>query len=195
MATRLVSFQRAQSPLSRHGSRIHPSPSTSPSTSPVAAHPGEINPSSAASPLQTETPHRNYRVYNDAVSPATQPQTPASLPESRHQSRFHPTRTAPVSRAARMIGFSGDGTAIDYSPQRSRWMNATPSRRDLSRRSDSPVGLLDHGFRGLYGGRENGDEEQNWAEGVRFSNVEVQHWDGRDLRETPEQEEWRPGRN
>jgi len=35
------------------------------------------------------------------------------------------------------------------------------------------MGLMIGGFQGLYGGRENGDEEQNWIEGVRFNNAEV----------------------
>lgn len=69
-------------------------------------------------------------------------------------------------------------------------------------RSRSPVGLLNGGFRGLYGGRENGNEEQNWVDGVRFNNAEVRLWgvrdardDGRGLRETPERELWRVGRD
>jgi len=80
---------------------------------------------------------------------------------------------------------------------RARFTNTTPSRVSV-RRSDSPVGLLEAGFRGLYGGRENGDEEQDWVDGVRFSNAEVRLWglrdargDGRSLRETPEREDWR----
>ena len=60
------------------------------------------------------------------------------------------------------------------------------------------MGLMTGGFQGLYGGRENGDEEQNWAEGVRFNNAGVRLWglrdvrdDGRSMRETPEPEDWR----
>lgn len=70
----------------------------------------------------------------------------------------------------------------------------------MSGRTNSPVGLRTRGFEGLYGGRENGDEEQNWADGVRFDNVGVRLWglrdarnDGRSMRETPEPEEWRAG--
>jgi len=58
--------------------------------------------------------------------------------------------------------------------------------------------LTAEGFQGLYGGRENGDEEQNWTEGVRFNNAEVRLWrvraerdDRRNMRETPEAEDRR----
>jgi hypothetical protein len=59
------------------------------------------------------------------------------------------------------------------------------------------MGLMNGGFQGLYGGRENGDEEQNWTEGVRFNNAEVRLWglrdagDDRSMREAPEPEDWR----
>lgn len=91
---------------------------------------------------------------------------------------------------------------------------ATPGRRQgrvLRRhihvstrlRGTSPIGMLQAGFRGLYGGRENGDEEQNWGEGVRFNNAETRLWGSRDarndssrsLRETPEPEDIRIGRH
>jgi hypothetical protein len=69
------------------------------------------------------------------------------------------------------------------------------------RRAASPVGMMQDGFRGLYGGRENGDEELNWVEGVQFHNAETRLWgardarnDDRNLRETPEPEDWRVGR-
>jgi hypothetical protein len=77
---------------------------------------------------------------------------------------------------------------------------ATPTRREEGR-IGSPVGLTATGFQGLYGGRENGDEERNWAEGVRSDNSEIRllgsrdvRNDGRSLNETPEREEFRPGR-
>lgn len=85
-------------------------------------------------------------------------------------------------------------------PERRR-APTTPTRgaRD---RTASPAGLQNHGFQGLYGGRENGDEEQQWADGVRFSNAEVRLWglrdavgDGRTLVDTPEREEWPIGRH
>ena len=60
---------------------------------------------------------------------------------------------------------------------------------------------MSDGFQGLYGGRENGDEEHSWAEGIRFNNAEVRLWgvrdarnDGTSMRLTPEPEEWRVGR-
>ena len=76
----------------------------------------------------------------------------------------------------------------------------TPLRRGIGR-SDSPMGMMQGGFSGLYGGAENADEENNWAEGVRFSYAETRLWglrdarnDGTSLRETPEPEDWRVGR-
>jgi hypothetical protein len=95
---------------------------------------------------------------------------------------------------------SGDGAYSDMSLSRARLGGATPSRRGVAGRSRSPVGLLDQGFRGLYGGRENGDEERDWVEGVRFSNAEVRLWgvrdargDWRSLRETAERQLRRVG--
>src|ERR1035441_9066211 len=37
-------------------------------------------------------------------------------------------------------------------------------------------GLIEGDFQGLYGGRENGDDEQNWVEGVRFNSAETRTW-------------------
>lgn len=61
--------------------------------------------------------------------------------------------------------------------------------------------MQQEGFRGLYGGRENSDEEQSWIEGVRFNNADSRVWGERDarndergLRETPEPDDWRVGR-
>jgi hypothetical protein len=56
----------------------------------------------------------------------------------------------------------------------------TPTRRSMTR-SDSPLGLLSAGFQGLYGGRENGDDEQNWTDGLRANNAAMRLW-GRDSR-------------
>ena len=168
-AARIVSYYRPQSPSQRVQSLL-------------ARYP--------------QTPSRNLAVYNDGLPPATQPQTPAHLPEARHQSRYHPSYTAPVSRAS-----SGLLSVPDHTPERRDRLPGSPSRvaRD---RASSPVGLQNGGFRGLYGGRENRDEEQNWVDGVRFSNAEVRLWglrdaaaDGRILGDTPEREEWRIGRH
>jgi hypothetical protein len=51
----------------------------------------------------------------------------------------------------------------------------------------------------LYGGRENGDDEQNWVQGVRFNSAETRIWSSRGvanegMRDTPEPEDWRIGR-
>lgn len=140
------------------------------------------------------TPGR-LAVYNDALPPHTQPQTPVHLPESRHQSRYHPAYTAPIPRVADAFRI---GTR-DVVPRPFRaQVPTTPSRRSRV----SPAGLQRPGFRGLYGGIENGDDEQSWVEGVRFSNAEVRLWglrdaagDGRTLGDTPEREEWRVGRH
>jgi len=60
---------------------------------------------------------------------------------------------------------------------------------------------LNGGFQGLYGGSENGNDEQRWVDGVRFSNAEVRLWglgdarsDERSMNETPEREDWRVSR-
>ena len=142
-----------------------------------------------------QTPSRNLAVYDDGLPPSTQPQTSAHLPEARHQSRYHPSYTAPVVRAS-----SGLLSVARHTPERRGGYLATPSRVTHDRPS-SPAGLQSGGFRGLYGGRENGDEEQSWVDGVRFSNAEVRLWglrdaaaDGRTLGDTPEREEWRIGR-
>jgi hypothetical protein len=114
-------------------------------------------------------------VYNDALSPQTQPQTPADMPEAQHKSRFHPSYTAPVAGPPTMPDSDSIGRTGE-SRTRTRLVSfATPSRRGVGR-INSPVGLSTGGFQGLYGGRENGDEEQNWAEGVRFNNAEVRLW-------------------
>lgn len=85
-------------------------------------------------------------------------------------------------------------------PARRQLSFATPSRR-RNGRSDSPNGLQSRGFEGLYGGRENGDEEQNWADGIRFNNAGIRLWslrdariDGRSMRDTPEREDRRTAR-
>ena len=193
-AVRLISSCRSRSPATRIES---PSSSSSPT-------PRQNRTNGSPRKQSAQTPSRSYQVYNDQLSPATQPQTPAHLPESRHRSRFHPSYTAPVMRSrARFQSInSGDGAGHDVPSPRDRPGGATPSRRGAAVRSRSPMGLLRQGFQGLYGGRENGDEEQNWVEGVRFSNAEVRLWglrdargDGRSLRETPEREVWRIGRD
>ena len=188
-AARVASSSRSRSPFGV--------PSLSPSSTPRRTQAGR---SSRMPNAQTQS--RSYHVYNDQLSPVIQPQTPAHLPESRHRSRFHPSYTAPVTRARPRFHSLGsvDGTSQGTPSHQPRPTSVTPSRRGTVGRSHSPVGLLSHGFKGLYGGRENGDEEQNWVDGVRFSSAEVNLWgagderDGRSLHETPERESWRIGR-
>lgn len=196
----MVDFYRSRTPLSRHGSLNHPSPSPSPPTSSI---PGRNQSRPASLELGPRTPSRTYQVYNDSLPPSSQPQTPAHLPEARHQSRFHPSYTAPVTRgAARRAGppidTADNGNREGPGLSRLQQLSA-PLRR--AGRSASPLGMLQGGVTGLYGGRENGDGEQNWAEGVRFSYAETRLWglrdarnDGTSLRETPEPEDWRVGR-
>ena len=198
VARRIASY-RARTPLSRQGSSTHPSPSPSTSLTPRQS---QGRPSSRATVNQS--PSRGYQVYNDELPPSSQPQTPAHLPEARHQSRFHPSYTAPITRAGARDAASflhgGDGTGRETSRRLLEPNFATPSR-SRGGRTDSPPGLLNDGFRGLYGGRENGDEERNWVQGARYNNAEMRLWglreardDGRSLNVTPEPEDWRAER-
>jgi len=102
----------------------------------------------------------------------------------------------PANAHARQRAHTSRGDASRRSTRR-QLSFATPSRRQLSR-SDSPSGLRSVGFEGLYGGRENGDEEQNWSDGITSNNAGVRLWslrdardDGRSMRDTPEPEDWR----
>lgn len=193
-------FQRAAQVISAYRSRT-PSNNASPDRLSLPSSSAEQRGTSRVSSGQREsrTASANYRVYDDSLPRHTQPQTPAQLPEARHQSRFHPSLTAPAARAVSRI--NPDARLHHYpQPTRRQLSFATPSRR-TSGRTNSPTGLHGRGFEGLYGGRENGDEEQNWTEGVRFNNAGVRLWalrdarnDGRSLRDTPEPEEWRVGR-
>ncbi|KAE8453364.1 hypothetical protein EG329_010225 [Mollisiaceae sp. DMI_Dod_QoI] len=190
--TRIASY-RVRSPRNRRALSRSPSGSTEPIQTQDQQAPETIIP---------QTPSRNYRVYNDSLSPASQPQTPANLPEARHQSRFHASYTAPVTRNVGRRGansINSTDRAGTRRPIRQREALYTPVR--TGRRANSPVGMREEGFEGLYGGRENGDEEQNWVEGVRFNNAETRLWgerdarnDGEALRETPEPDDWRVGR-
>lgn len=59
-----------------------------------------------------------------------------------------------------------------------RWMHESDARW-IRQRSGSPAGMSDDGFQGLYGGRENGDDEQSWIDGVRARNAEMRTWQTR----------------
>ncbi|KAH7397750.1 hypothetical protein BKA64DRAFT_672756 [Cadophora sp. MPI-SDFR-AT-0126] len=196
LVNRAFSICRARSPLSRQASPQSLPQSASPTPRQDQSRRNSTN-------LEPFTPSRDaYQVYNDAVSPEFQPQTPAHLPESRHQSRYHPSYTAPVTRAAarraqHVDNIDGEG-----------WQQSLPRQRQVplytplhGGRPASPTGLVQGGFQGLYGGRENGDEEQSWVEGVRFNNAETRLWgagdaqnEGGSLRRTPEPDDWRVGR-
>ncbi|KAF8852405.1 hypothetical protein BDZ45DRAFT_730208 [Acephala macrosclerotiorum] len=192
---RIASY-RVRSPLHRGAPSGSSSPALTSMQTPDWQTSANLNP---------QTPSQSYRVYNDALPPDTQPQTPANLPEARHQSRYHASYTAPVTRNVAQRGASSINTTNRAGTRSSVRRQApfyTPVRASrVNRRTDSPTGMRDEGFEGLYGGRENGDEEQNWVEGVRFNNAEARLWGARDagndaeaLRETPEPEDWRVGR-
>jgi hypothetical protein len=150
----MVEFYRARTPLSRHSSLTHHPYSTSPSPTPRRGH-SRL----ASSELGPRTPSRSYQVYNDALPHSSQPQTPANLPEAQHQSRFHPSYTAPVRRVGPGADRINSRDREAPSQDRARQLS-TPLRRPAGR-SASPIGMSRDGFAGLYGGRENGDEERN----------------------------------
>ncbi|PQE07631.1 hypothetical protein CJF30_00007395 [Rutstroemia sp. NJR-2017a BBW] len=181
-AVRIMSGYRARSPLHRSPPTTRPSPPPSPS--PQRRTQRRPTPRKNSVPVsRAYTPSRNYAVYNDSLPASSQPQTPAHLPEARHQSRYHPSYTAPTTRSmARTRGLFTDGN------QTSRGTPSQPS--DTLERGTSPVGLTDDGFRGLYGGRENGDEERTWIDGVRARNAEMRTWQTRrNLDDSPGPEE------
>lgn len=89
-------------------------------------------------------PGRKIQIYDDLLSPTRQPQTPEQLPEARHQSRLLGSYTAPVDRL-RSARSSGHTSAT--------------SRRLQACRRPSPAGMRTPGFEGLYGGRENNDDQ------------------------------------
>lgn len=87
---------------------------------------------------------RRVRVYSDLLPASSQPQTPQNLPEARHQSRLQGSYTAPPRRASPQ----------PMTPTSSRARGASVRRRGVS-----PPGLQTPGFKGLYGGAENMDDE------------------------------------
>ncbi|CAD6449212.1 924dc92a-1eb8-4d01-8c1e-e29f19ad166e [Sclerotinia trifoliorum] len=174
------------SPISRSPSRKSPPPSPSPSPRRRTRPQPPRRRGSDTGP-RTYTPSRGYSVYNDSLPAASQPQTPAHLPEARHQSQYHPSYTAPTTRSmARLrdhiaeplvatLGRPSDPFDRDSAQ---RWMHE-PDARWIRQRSGSPAGMSDDGFQGLYGGRENGDDEQSWIDGVRARNAEMRMWQTR----------------
>ncbi|KAB8294174.1 hypothetical protein EYC80_009614 [Monilinia laxa] len=180
VAARLFSSSRSRSPQ-----RNSPPPSPSPSPRRrLRLQPTPTTARESDTGSRTYTPSRGYSVYNDSLPAASQPQTPAHLPEARHQSRFHASYTAPTSRSMARLR-SLITYSVDHTPTRpndsfhqdpaQRWMHETDTRW-VRRRSGSPAGMPDDGFHGLYGGRENGDDEQSWIDGVRARNAEMRTW-------------------
>lgn len=98
-----------------------------------------------------------FRIYNDALPAAIQPQTPQNLPEARHRGRLFDgtsaggAQTAPVWRTGITSAAAAEsgGEAVGA---------GTTRRRYPARRAPSPPGLETPGFRGLYGGLENTDD-------------------------------------
>ncbi|KAM0149957.1 hypothetical protein ACHAQE_009179 [Botrytis cinerea] len=181
-AARLFSSPNSRSPPRNSQP---PSPSPSPRRRRMRPRPTPRRDSDAGP--RTYTPSRGYSVYNDSLPAASQPQTPAHLPEARHQSRYHPSYTAPTTRSMGRLGsiLSEHGASTParpsdpfYQDSSQRWMYVTDARR-ARQRSGSPAGMSDDGFRGLYGGRENGDDEQSWIDGVRARNAEMRNWQTR----------------
>ncbi|RDW72066.1 hypothetical protein BP5796_08100 [Coleophoma crateriformis] len=181
-------YGRTRSPSSHQGSLEHPSPSPS-SAAPTTGRRGDRPP---------RTPFESLQVYDDSLPPSSQPQTPAHLPEARHRSRrhprfFNPSYTAPVpgSRSTRMgwvVQGQGSGNGSGSGSGRSRPFNARIIDRAYSRSSrldqhgllnivTSPTGMQRPGFRGLYGGQENGDDESNYLAGVQFDEASRRLWD------------------
>ena len=93
---------------------------------------------------------QQFQIYNDQLAVSMQPQTPQNLPEAQHQSRYHPSFTAPSDRMSGLLHASRS--------------EITQHRRA---RSDSPVGLEAPGFNGLYGGQENDDDEAMFDRAAR----------------------------
>ncbi|KAF7907948.1 hypothetical protein BELL_1124g00020 [Botrytis elliptica] len=176
------------SPNSRSPQRNSPPPSPSPSPRRRRTRPQPTPRRDSDTGPQTYTPSRGYSVYNDSLPAASQPQTPAHLPEARHQSRYHPSYTAPTTRSMgrlrNVLTEHGSSTPIRpsdpfHQDSSQRWMMYVTDARRARQRSGSPAGMSDDGFRGLYGGRENGDDEQSWIDGVRARNAEMRNWQTR----------------
>ncbi|AEO71061.1 uncharacterized protein THITE_2147767 [Thermothielavioides terrestris NRRL 8126] len=121
-----------------------PSPTWSPGTSLTLAF-TQVSEPDIPSPEPRFMAAGRLCVYNDLLPASSQPQTPQQLPEARRQSRLQGSYTAP---------------ARPMSP-RPPWTPTTSrSRRALTRRREaSPLGLQTPGFRGLYGGLENTDDD------------------------------------
>lgn len=154
---RMISNYRTRSPATSPKS-----PSDRTVSSPTTPRPSVLEHSQTSSHV---TPRRSLQVYDDSLPPASQPQTPAQLPESRHRSRLHPSFTAPITRR----------TGPFNTAPRSRTRTSFVSRmRRTGGQTDSQMGMggeQGEGFRGLYGGLENADDD------TLFDNAARRLWD------------------
>ncbi|KAI1451488.1 hypothetical protein F4805DRAFT_95389 [Annulohypoxylon moriforme] len=132
-----VRFVESMIPSPRRGS-TSPSPSSSTHAS---------RPDSDSSVRETEL---GFRIYNDALSASSQPQTPRNLPEARHRSRLYGSYTAPHHC---LTSASSHRSSID---------------RTMRDTTGSPSGLETPGFQGLYGGRENSEDSALFHEASRY---------------------------
>lgn len=149
----------------RHHPHLPAMPSSSPAQipSPVQSSLVTAQGSSLTDDLVShESNPLDFEIYDDSRPSASQPQTPQQLPEARHRSRILPAYTAPAGNPA--------GT------------NRHSRRRALFSRSRSPEGLEIPGFRGLFGGTENRDEETLFEEAL--NRITELRGEGRDGDET-----------
>lgn len=135
---------------------------------------------------------RSYQVYNDEMSPSTQPQTPANLPESRHKSRHHPSFSMPT----RLFRRNRRTCSIDAVNATGRhYRQGTSSSHSPGYGTISPSEMVESGDSDIFGGRENEDEELNWVQDMRLNIPRVRLWrqedsgsNERELDRTPESE-------
>jgi hypothetical protein len=111
------------------------------------------SPSRTSPPASTPGTPRQFHIYNDSLPASSQPQTPQNLPEARHQSRLRGSYTVPARR-------------ISLLPIRTP-MTGRVRRGAGRRRNPSPPGLVEPGFRGLYGGIENTDDSVLFEQAMR----------------------------
>lgn len=159
---RMISHYRTRSP-----ERPPKSSSDRTVSSPTTPRPSVLNNSGPSQSSSNVTPRSSVQVYVDSLPPSLQPQTPAHLPESRHRSRLHPSFTAPVTRH-RMGPFNTAPRS------RARASGFVSRIRRTGGQTDSPLGMggeQGEGFRGLYGGVENTDED------VLFDNAARRLWE------------------
>lgn len=91
----------------------------------------------------TATISQRLAIYNDHIPASSQPQTPEHVPEARHQSRYHPSYTAPVRRNL-------------------YWRYRRADTMDEGRVAEADRSARSPGFDGLYGGQEN-DEFREYS--------------------------------